>query len=55
MAADVHSLLRQVMAVAQAHLAGETDRVQALARQHLVDHPEASASRGWPPRRHRLP
>ena len=30
---------RQVVAVAQAFLAGETDRVQALAREHLVDHP----------------
>ncbi len=30
---------RQVVAVAQAFLAGEADRVQALAREHLVDHP----------------
>lgn len=32
---------RQIIAVAQAHLAGETDRVQALAREHLVDHPDS--------------
>ncbi len=32
---------RQVIAVAQAFLAGDTDRVQALAREHLVDHPDS--------------
>ena len=32
---------RQVVAIAAAHLAGERDRVDALARDHLVDHPES--------------
>ncbi len=32
---------RQVIAIASAFLAGETDRVQALAREHLVDHPDS--------------
>ena len=32
---------RQVIAVAAAFLAGETDRVQALAREHLLDHPDS--------------
>jgi hypothetical protein len=30
---------RQVIAIAEAFLAGQTDQVQALAREHLVDHP----------------
>jgi DNA polymerase III delta subunit len=32
---------RQVIAIASAFLAGETDRVQALAREHLLDHPDS--------------
>ncbi len=32
---------RQVIAIASAFLAGEADRVQALAREHLVDHPDS--------------
>ncbi len=32
---------RQVIAVASAFLAGATDRVQALAREHLLDHPDS--------------
>jgi hypothetical protein len=32
---------RQLVAVAAAHLAGDTDRVDALARDHLVDHPDS--------------
>jgi hypothetical protein len=32
---------RQVIAVAAAFLAGETDRVQVLAREHLLDHPDS--------------
>ncbi len=32
---------RQVIAVASAFLAGESDRVQALAREHLLDHPDS--------------
>lgn len=30
---------RQFVAIAAAHLAGDHDRVDALARDHLVDHP----------------
>jgi hypothetical protein len=30
---------RQVVAITAAHLAGETDRVDGLAREHLADHP----------------
>ena len=30
---------RQVTAVAAAHLAGDRDRVTALAREHLLEHP----------------
>ena len=30
---------RQFVAIAVAHLAGDHDRVDALARDHLVDHP----------------
>jgi hypothetical protein len=30
---------RQVVAIAIAHCAGDADRVDALARDHLVDHP----------------
>ena len=30
---------RQVTAVAAAHLAGDPDRVTALAREHLLEHP----------------
>jgi hypothetical protein len=32
---------RQVIAIASAFLAGELDRVHALAREHLVDHPDS--------------
>jgi hypothetical protein len=32
---------RQLVAVATAHLAGERERVDALARDHLVDHPDS--------------
>ncbi len=31
---------RQVVAIATAHLRGERDLVDALARDHLVDHPD---------------
>ena len=47
---------RQLVAVAAAHLAGDPDRVDALARDHLVDHPDsilvawiAGAARTWTP------
>jgi hypothetical protein len=47
---------RQLVAIATAHLAGETDRVDALAREHLVDYPDsvlvswlASIANGPPP------
>ncbi|HEX2807439.1 MAG TPA: hypothetical protein VHN80_14840, partial [Kineosporiaceae bacterium] len=30
---------RQVVAIAAAHLDGDSDRVAVLARDHLVDHP----------------
>jgi len=30
---------RQLTAIAAAHLAGDTERVDALARDHLADHP----------------
>jgi hypothetical protein len=32
---------RQVVAIAVAHVAGNADRVGALARDHLVDHPDS--------------
>jgi hypothetical protein len=32
---------RQLTALAAAHLAGDRDRVTALAREHLLDHPES--------------
>ena len=32
---------RQVVAIAAAHLAGDADRVDALARDHLADHPDS--------------
>jgi hypothetical protein len=32
---------RQLVAVAAAHLAGDRDRVDALARDHLVEHPDS--------------
>ena len=31
---------RQLVAIATAHLRGESDLVDALARDHLVDHPD---------------
>lgn len=31
---------RQLVAIAAAHLRGDTDRVEDLARDHLVDHPD---------------
>jgi hypothetical protein len=37
---------RQVVAIAVAHVAGDVDRVDALARDHLVDHP-ASVLVAW--------
>lgn len=32
---------RQVVEIARAHLEGRRDQVDALARDHLVDHPDA--------------
>jgi len=32
---------RQVVEIARAHLAGDHDLVDALARDHLVDHPDS--------------
>jgi hypothetical protein len=32
---------RQLTALAAAHLAGDRDRVSALAREHLLDHPDS--------------
>jgi hypothetical protein len=32
---------RQVVAIAVAHVAGDADRVDTLARDHLVDHPDS--------------
>ena len=32
---------RQLIAIAAAHLAGETDRADFLAREHLVDYPDS--------------
>ena len=32
---------RQVVAIAVAHVAGDADRVDALARDHLADHPDS--------------
>ena len=32
---------RQVVAIARAHLLGETDRALLLARDHLADHPDS--------------
>jgi hypothetical protein len=32
---------RHVVAIAVAHVAGDADRVDALARDHLVDHPDS--------------
>jgi hypothetical protein len=32
---------RQLTALAAAHLAGDRDRVNALAREHLLDHPDS--------------
>ena len=32
---------RQVVAIAVARVAGDADRVDALARDHLVDHPDS--------------
>jgi hypothetical protein len=42
-AAEVATITRdrQVVAIAIAHVAGDTDRVDALARDHLVDHPDS--------------
>jgi hypothetical protein len=42
-AADVATTTRdrQVVAIAVAHVAGNADRVDALARDHLVDHPDS--------------
>jgi hypothetical protein len=47
---------RQLVAIANAHLRGDRDLVDALSREHLVDHPDnvlvawiAGASRVHPP------
>ncbi|HST86273.1 MAG TPA: hypothetical protein VLL08_31335 [Kineosporiaceae bacterium] len=32
---------RQLIVIAAAHLDGDTERVDALARDHLVDHPDS--------------
>lgn len=32
---------RQVLAIASAHLSGDAELVDALARDHLVDHPDS--------------
>ena len=40
-AVAVTSRDRQVVAIARSHLAGELDLVDALARDHLVDHPDS--------------
>jgi hypothetical protein len=32
---------RQIVAIAVAHVSGDADRVDALARDHLVDHPDS--------------
>jgi hypothetical protein len=32
---------RQLVAIAAAHLAGDVDRVEDLARDHLADHPDS--------------
>ena len=37
---------RQLIAIAAAHLAGEKDRADFLAREHLVDYPD-SAFAAW--------
>ena len=42
----VDSRDRQVVAIARAHLDGERELVDALARDHLVDHPD-SLIVGW--------
>ena len=33
---------RQLVAIAASHLAGETDRADFLAREHLVDYPDST-------------
>lgn len=40
-AAAVRPRDRQVVALAAAHLDGNSDRVTALAREHLLDHPDS--------------
>lgn len=51
---------REVVEIARAHLSGDRDRVDALARDHLADHPGSlivawiaagAAGVGTPPRR----
>lgn len=32
---------RQIVAITDAHLRGDRERVDALAREHLVDHPDS--------------
>jgi len=39
--AAVTSRDRQVVAIAAAHLGGDSELVDALARDHLVDHPDS--------------
>lgn len=40
-AAAVSPTDRQITALAGAHLTGDRDRVSALAREHLLDHPDS--------------
>jgi|SRR3954451_7977572 hypothetical protein len=40
-AAAVNTRDRQLVAVAAAHLRGDTDRALLLARDHLADHPDS--------------
>jgi hypothetical protein len=40
-AAAVRPQDRQITALAAAHLAGDRERVTALAREHLLDHPDS--------------
>jgi hypothetical protein len=37
----VNSRDRQIVEIARAHLAGQSELVDALARDHLVDHPDS--------------
>jgi hypothetical protein len=46
---------RQLVAIAGAHLRGERDLVDALAREHLVDHPDNVLVAWIAGARHRAP